>query len=107
MNLRNPSAVARAVGYRVDPKALLDYLKSASDNFAPLPSIELSAGMTQRKQPKRLWIVVKIESGAPVMADAFREKRSAAKRAEFLRQHMRPGSDEVRVLPIANPFYAR
>lgn len=107
MNIRNPSAIARAVGYRVNPNLLLDYLKSTSKDFAPLSSIAFSAVMTQPKQPKRLWIVVKIESGAPVMVDAFREKRTAAKRAEFLRKHMRPGSDEVRILPIANPFYAR
>ncbi len=106
MNIRNPISIARAVGYRVDPKLLLDYLKSTSKDFALLPSIEFSTGMAQPKQPKRLWIVVKIESGAPIMADAFREKRTAAKRAEFLRKHMRPDDDAVRIFDIANPFYA-
>ncbi len=109
--LSKPHEIGRAVGYKVDAGLLLERLQQASrgnidfqNNQGLLQGLERAAAMnaagSARKPLKRLWVVVKIERGVPVMIDAFRDKRSAKTRAEFLRLHMRPDVDRVELFPI-------
>ncbi len=110
------SALGRAVGYKVDPAALVKHLGHASwsdpsrlDQNTELANSIGKAIVSQQpslaaKQPKRFWVVVKMEAGIPVMVDAFLDKRSACKREQFLRQHMNPERDEVGLFSVPSPF---
>lgn len=49
------------------------------------------------KQPELLWIVVKVESGIPVLVEAYRDKPSAERREQLLRIDMGPENDETGV----------
>jgi hypothetical protein len=110
--LSRPEEIGRAVGYKIDADLLLERLKQATPN-SPANSTdevllkghsraaELHASNAASKPLKRLWVVVKIERGVPVMIDAYRDKRSANKRAEFLRLHMRANLDQVELFAIA------
>lgn len=51
-----------------------------------------------KEQVKSLWVVVKVESGVPVMVDAYLDSRSAGKREQFLRKNMHPENDGIGVL---------
>ena len=110
--LSRPTEIGRAVGYKVDADLLLARLREVSRgsvNFENdkglLKGLERAAAMgaagATLKPAKRLWVVVKIERGVPVMIDAYRDKRSAKTRAEFLRLHMRPESDSVELFAIS------
>ena len=99
--------VGRAIGYKVDVGLLREKLKDVAigdwdqlkTNSVFLAQVERAAQAPtdhpQDKKPKRIWVVLKVEHGVPVMIDAYRDKHSANKREKFLRQHMRPDSDEV------------
>jgi len=56
--------------------------------------------MTPQKQPELLWVVVKVESGIPVMVEAYRDKQSAEVRERSLRKCMHPENDETGVFEI-------
>jgi hypothetical protein len=43
----------------------------------------------------RVWVVVQVQSGVPVVAEAFADRPSAEKREIRLRREMREGYDEV------------
>ena len=53
-----------------------------------------------QKQPELLWVVVKVESGIPVMVEAYRDKQSAEIRDQSLRKYMHPENDETGVFEI-------
>ncbi len=50
--------------------------------------------------PKRLWVVVKVESGVPVTAEAYRDERTARRRERLLRKRMHPENDETGIFRI-------
>jgi hypothetical protein len=56
--------------------------------------------MTAQEQPERLWVVVKVEGGIPVMAEAYRGQQSAELREQFLREYMHPEYDETGVFEV-------
>ena len=104
-----PEELGRAIGYQVDARLLLEQLTregAVELNHARLSLKELEhatilhEGSVPKKPPKRLWVVVKIERGVPVMIDAYRDKRSANRRANFLRLHMRAEADRVELFAI-------
>ncbi len=110
--LSRPNEVGRAIGYNVDINLLLERLDRASlgpwdelkNNDGFLEQVgraaEAQVGAEENKRPKRIWVVVKIERGIPVMIDAYHNKRSASQREKFLRQHMRQEIDDVALLDI-------
>ncbi len=53
-----------------------------------------------REQPELLWAVVKVESGIPVMVEAYRDRQSAKTRDLSLRKDMHPENDEAGVFEI-------
>src|SRR5512147_2771894 len=105
--LSRPNEIGRAIGYKVDVELLREKLKDKPverweqlrDNQTFVEQVERAAGVSRAnassKAAKRMWVVLKIEHGVPVMIDAYREKRSAKRRQEFLLQHMRPETDQV------------
>ena len=56
--------------------------------------------MSPREQPETLWVVVKVESGIPVIVEAYRDKQSAEAREQYLRKCMHPENDETGVFEI-------
>lgn len=110
------NVLGRAVGYKVDPAALVKHLGHTDladpdrlrQNTELIHSIGKAIVSQQpslaARQPKRFWVVVKVEAGIPVMVDAFLDKRSAGKREQFLRQHMNPQRDEVGLFSVPSPF---
>jgi len=56
--------------------------------------------MTPQKQPELLWVVVKVESGIPVMVEVYRDRQSAEIREQSLRKYMHPENDETGVFEI-------
>ena len=110
--LSRPEEVGRAVGYQIDADLLLERLKQAAPNGLVKPehdeallkqlsrAAEFHGSSRAAKPLKRLWVVIKIERSVPVMIDAYRDKRSANKRAEFLRLHMNADLDQVQVFAI-------
>ncbi len=110
--LSRPNEIGRAIGYNVNIDLILEslertpmrqfsYLKS---NRAFLDQVGRAAKRQSdnenQTQARRLWIVVKIERGVPVMIDAYSDKRSAKRRENFLRLHMRQGFDQVGIFEI-------
>ncbi len=110
--LSRPNELGRAIGYRVDVELIREKLKGIPigrweqlrDNQTFVEQVERAAGVSKAnaasKAATRMWVVLKIEHGVPVMIDAYRDKRSAKRRQEFLRQHMRPEMDQVALFPI-------
>ena len=110
--LSRPHEIGRAIGYNVDVNLLLEKLHHTSlgqwdqlkNNDAFLEQVGRAAEgqVTSRasKPPARLWLVVKIERGVPVMIDVYSSKRSATQREKFLRRHMRADIDDVACLDI-------
>ncbi len=103
--LSRPNEIGRAIGYNVEVNVILDRLKQtpgADWDRALVEQVERAARGPEAgdARPKRLWVVVKVERGVPVMMDAYRDKRSANRREKFLRQHMHADSDEVRLFEI-------
>ncbi len=56
--------------------------------------------MFSKNQFKVLWVVVKVESGIPVMIEAYGNKKSARMRERDLRRYMHPENDETGVFEI-------
>lgn len=110
--LSRPDEIGRAIGYNVDIDLLLEKLKRASlgqwdhlkhnDSFLEQVgrAAEGQIAGAESKPASRLWVVVKIERGVPVMIDAYPNKRSATRREKFLRRHMRIETDDVALLEI-------
>lgn len=46
-------------------------------------------------KPPILWVVVKVESGIPVLAEVFGDEAMAWQREDELRTEMRPDNDAV------------
>ena len=104
-----PEELGRAIGYQVDARLLLEQLtrdgsvdlQNARRSLKELERVAREReGSAPKKPPKRLWVVVKIERGVPVMIDAYRDKRSANRRSDFLRLHMRADADRVELFAI-------
>ena len=53
-----------------------------------------------QKASDTLWIVVKVESGIPVMVEYYRNRNIAELRERFLRKCMRPDCDEVNIFEL-------
>lgn len=110
--LSRPDEIGRAIGYNVDIDLLLEKLKRASlgqwdhlkhnDGFLEQVGRAAEGQMAgpESEPASRLWVVVKIERGVPVMIDAYPNKRSATRREKFLRRHMRIETDDVALLEI-------
>jgi len=56
--------------------------------------------MMPQKQSELLWVVVKVESGIPVMVEAYWDRQSAEMREQSLRKYMHPENDETGVFGI-------
>ncbi len=110
--LSRPNEIGRAIGYHVDVELVREKLKEMpverweqlKDNQTFVEQVERAASVSKvnasSKGTKRMWVVLKVEHGVPVMIDAYADKRSAKRREEFLRQHMRPDVDQVALFPI-------
>lgn len=109
--LSRPNEIGRAIGYKVDVSLLLTWLKQASDPATASPdgnawlkelerAADSHAANAPRKSSRRLWVVVKSERGVPVLLDAYRDKRSANSRAQFLRLDMNPDEDRVELFAV-------
>ncbi len=103
--------LGRAIGYNVDVQLLLKKLvQTPIDRWneldrAFLQKVERAAGISESRapsdKPTRLWVVVKIERGVPVLLDAYRNKNSAKRREKFLRLHLRPEFEDVTLFHIS------
>ncbi len=110
--LSRPNEIGRAIGYHVDIELVrekhkempIERWEQLQDNKSFVEQVERAASAskanTASKGTKRMWVVLKVEHGVPVMIDAYGDKRSAKRREEFLRQHMRPDVDQVALFPI-------
>ena len=56
--------------------------------------------MMPQGQPELLWVVVKVESGIPVVVEAYRDRQSAEMREQSLRKDMHPENDETGVFEV-------
>ena len=56
--------------------------------------------ITVKEQTELLWAVVKVESGIPVIIEAYRDGQSAEMREQSLRKDMHPENDETGVFEI-------
>ena len=63
--------------------------------------------MVPQKQPEPLWVVVKVESGIPVMVEAYRDKQSAEMREQSWRKYMHPENDETGVFEIQADWFCK
>ena len=52
------------------------------------------------QQNKMIWVVVLVESGIPVLVEAYSDQRQANIREQFLRQDINPDYDEVGLFEI-------
>lgn len=96
--LSRPHELGRGIGYNIDREFLLKWLaNTTSGNWGLFPQDRVLQKRIGGKQ-KRLWLVVKIENNVPVMVDVYSDKRSANRRAEFLRKHMRPVHDNINII---------
>ena len=96
--LSRPHELGRGLGYNIDKQFLLEWLSKK-------PAVQWNHLSSDRMlykrvggEPKRLWLVVKIENNVAVMVDVYPDKRSANRRAEFLRKHMRPSYDDINLI---------
>jgi hypothetical protein len=56
--------------------------------------------MKRRKVPEIIWIVVFVQSGVPVLAEAYRYEKVARRREQSLRADMREDYDEVGLFEV-------
>jgi hypothetical protein len=56
--------------------------------------------MGDDEHAKVLWIVVGVQSGIPVLVEAFRDNRLAKMREQALRRRMRPDYDEAGLFEV-------
>jgi hypothetical protein len=52
------------------------------------------------KQSDQIWIVVDVQSGVPVQAEAFAERNAAKRRQQKLRRQMRQDYDEIGLFEV-------
>jgi hypothetical protein len=52
------------------------------------------------KKSQVVWAVVLVESGIPVMAEAYRDENTARLREQSLRNGIRPDYDEIGVFEV-------
>jgi len=50
---------------------------------------------TVNQGPQTIWVVVLVESGIPISAEAFQKQEDAIRREQQLREEMREAYDEV------------
>lgn len=62
--------------------------------------------MADRQSAYPLWIVVKVESGIPVLAEAYEDEPTAEMREQSLRRSMRAECDETGVFEIQTAYRA-
>ena len=55
----------------------------------------------QQKQVDYIWVVVKVESGIPVTAEAYDNEQSAETTEQLWRKDMNPDNDEAGVFEIS------
>ena len=55
---------------------------------------------TTPRKIKAMWIVVLVESGIPVLAEAYHDLNIAEERERFFRRSLREGYDEVAVFEV-------
>ena len=72
-----------------------------SNGIIELKLVEGGEGVMIEKQNELLWVVVKVQSGIPVMAEAYRNKQSAELQEQSLRMQMHPENDETGVFEIS------
>lgn len=53
-----------------------------------------------KKQPERVWVVVVVQSGNPVLVEAYRDEKTAKRRGRFFRKNAREDYDEVDVFEV-------
>jgi hypothetical protein len=56
--------------------------------------------MAPQAQPQLLWVVVKVESGIPVIAEAYTDERAALAGERNMRRRMNPEDDETGLFGI-------
>ncbi len=56
--------------------------------------------MVSENRARTLWVVVKVESGIPVIAEGYLDRQSAVMREHYFREHMHPENDETAVFQI-------
>ena len=65
-----------------------------------LPVMEAGRFLMVKEQTELLWAVVKVESGIPVVVEAYRDRQSAEMREQSWRKDMHPENDETGVFEI-------
>lgn len=53
-----------------------------------------------RKKPENICVVVKVESGVPVIAEGYRDYKCALRRERSLRKDMRSDNDETGIFEV-------
>lgn len=53
-----------------------------------------------KKDPRTLWVVVKVESGVPVIVEAYYRQKTARSRERLLRRNIREDYDTVNVFEV-------
>lgn len=56
--------------------------------------------MAKQDNSRTIWIVVEVESGIPVLTEAYLDAESAVQREQTLRKEMHPENDETGVFEI-------
>jgi len=54
-----------------------------------------------QKQIQRVWIVIVVESGIPVLVEAHHNEKTAKRREQYFRKNAREDYDEVAVFEVA------
>ena len=54
-----------------------------------------------KKEPERVWVVVVVESGIPVLIEAHHDEKTAKRREKHFRKDMREDYDAVGVFEVA------
>ena len=53
-----------------------------------------------RKKPENICVVVKVESGVPVIAEGYRDYKCALRRERSLRKDMQSDNDETGIFEV-------
>lgn len=56
--------------------------------------------MARQDDSRTIWIVVEVESGIPVLAEAYKDEKLAIEREQLLRNRMHPENDETGVFEV-------
>jgi len=71
--------------------------KQAADKHCALMERKM---VPQLRELDALWVVVIVESGIPVIVEAYRNIQHAKIREKFWRKHMHPENDETGVFEV-------